>query len=314
LILVLARRLVRTFLLLAAGALLAGCGGRSSTVQPTSAASRDLPPSRSGSGAGSSGAGVLVGAGDIAVCGSMGASATASLLDQIPGTVFTTGDNAYFSGFTSEFQHCYAPTWGRHLARTRPSPGNHEYESGSASAYFSYFGASAGPTGLGYYSYTIGAWRILSLNSEVPSSPGSPQGEWLREELLASRPPCTLAYWHRPLFSSGSIGDNPDMRDLWRTLYESGVDVVVNGHDHLYERFAPQDPDGHVDLARGIREFIVGTGGASLSGIARMHANSEARATVWGVMVFNLENHGYTWRFVPASEGEPEDSGSGTCH
>jgi acid phosphatase type 7 len=258
--------------------------------------------------------GVLAGAGDIAVCGagSAGAISTARLLDQIPGTVFTAGDNAYATGTAKDFHNCYDPTWGRHRARTRPSPGNHEYESGG-SAYFDYFGSNAGPPGLGYYSYTVGSWRVFSLNSEAPSGPGSAQGEWLRNELSGDRSACTMAYWHRPLFSSGKIGDNPDMRDLWRMLYAAGVDVVINGHDHLYERFAPQDPDGRPDPAHGIREFIVGTGGAPISGIARLHSNSEANATMWGVAVFTLYDHSYQWRFVPSTE-EFEDSGSSACH
>jgi hypothetical protein len=294
------------------------CGGRSSAVQPSPLESTHLTsqaPTLSGDGDPGGRVGTLVGAGDIALCGSGGAGAlsTARLLDQISGTVFTAGDNAYWSGTSKEYQNCYAPAWGRHRGRTRPSPGNHEYESGSASGYFDYYGESAGPAGLGYYTYTIGSWRVFSLNSEVPSGPGSAQGEWLRNELAGERPGCTLAYWHRPLFSSGKIGDNLDMRDLWRTLYAANVDVVINGHDHLYERFAPQDPDGRPDNTRGIREFIVGTGGAPISGIVTLHANSQVRGTSWGVAVFNLYDHGYEWRFVPSTD-EFEDSGSSACH
>jgi hypothetical protein len=268
-----------------------------------------------GIGASSGPVGVLVGAGDIALCGSgsQGALSTARLLDGIAGTVFTAGDNAYFAGTANEFLKCYEPTWGRHKARTRPSPGNHDYESGGA-AYFNYFGANAGPPGLGYYTYTLGSWRIISLNSEIPSGRGSPQSDWLRAELSKDRVDCTAVYWHRPLFSSGRIGDNSDMRDLWRTLYEFRVDLVINGHDHLYERFAPQDPDGHLDIEDGIREFIVGTGGAPLTGVSRLHTNSEARATVWGVAVFTLFDRSYEWRFVPVDDQGFEDSGSTSCH
>jgi hypothetical protein len=309
----------RIYLTIAGVALVAAfaCGGRSPVAQPS-----NLETTRFVSQAPSSGSdtdrgalvGTLAGAGDIAVCGSgnVGAVGTARLLDQIPGTIFTAGDNAYPMGTAKDYQNCYDPTWGRHRSRTRPSPGNHEYESGGA-AYFDYFGASAGPRGLGYYSYTIGSWRVLSLNSEAPTGPGSPQGEWLRSELAGDRSPCTLAYWHRPLFSSGKIGDNLDMRELWDTLYAAKVDVVINGHDHLYERFAPQDPEGRLDTVQGIREFIVGTGGAPLSGISHVHNNSQALATVWGVAVFSLYERGYDWRFLPSSE-DFEDSGSSACH
>ena len=293
------------------------CGGHSSALQPTSVgrtsftSQAPLPTTLDNAGAP---VGTLAGAGDIAVCGSglAGAMSTARLLDQIPGTIFTAGDNAYPMGTARDYQNCYGTTWGRHRDRTRPSPGNHEYESGGA-AYFDYFGSSAGPAGLGWYSFTIGSWRVLSLNSEAPTGPGSPQGEWLRNELAGDRSACTLAYWHRPLFSSGKIGNNTDMRDLWRTLYAANVDVVVNGHDHLYERFAPQDPDGRVDVTHGIREFVVGTGGAPLSGVAHMSPNSQTIITEWGIVVFTLYDRSYDWRFIP-STSDFEDSGSSACH
>jgi hypothetical protein len=234
-------------------------------------------------------------------------------LDRLAGTVITLGDNAYFSGTAEEYARCYEPTWGRHKSRTRPVPGNHEYMSG-AGAYFDYFGDKAGPSGLGYYSYTVGPWRVVALNSEAPSGPGSAQAVWLRSELTTRPTLCTAVYWHRPLFSSGANGDNPDLRELWRTLYELDVDVVINGHDHTYERFAPQDPDGRPEPQRGIRQFIVGTGGAPLYGFARIRPNSEARASVWGVTLFTLSTGGYQWEFVPAEPGAFSDIGFGSCH
>ena len=183
------------------------------------------------------------------MCGHLdGAYQTAALLDKQAGTVFTMGDDAQINGTADEYKNCYAPTWGRHLDRTRPAPGNHDYVSGGA-AYYDYFGSRAGPAGLGYYRYTAGAWQVYSLNSEVPSQEGSPQAEWLRHELAANRSACTLAYWHRPRFSSGRIGNNTDMDDLWRILSEFDADVVVNGHDHFYERFGPQDAEGRADPA-----------------------------------------------------------------
>jgi hypothetical protein len=260
-----------------------------------------------------SGGGVLVAAGDIGWCGSGGAEATARLLDRLDGTVITLGDNAYMSGTLDEYQRCYEPTWGKHRARTRPVAGNHEYETGG-SGYYAYFGAAAGQAGAGYYSYAMGSWRVIALNSELPSAPGSPQMEWLRGELTRRRSTCTAVYWHRPLFTSGRNGNNPDMRDVWRTLYEFDVDLVINGHDHTYERFAPQDPDGRPDPARGIREFIVGTGGAPLYEFPRVSPNSEARAAVWGVGVFTLTEGGYQWEFVPVDGAGYRDMGSASCH
>ena len=215
---------------------------------------------------------MLVGAGDIGVCGSSAAAATGQLLDGVNGTVFTTGDNAYPNGSEANFRDCYEPYWGRHRARTRPVAGNHEYEAGGGVPYFNYFGENAGPFGLGYYSYRAGSWHVVALNSEVPSGPGSAQMQWLRAELSGTRSQCTLAYWHRPLFSSGPHGPNASMREIWRVLYEFDADVVIAGHEHLYERFAPQDPDGRADSMRGIRQFTVGTGGAALYRPARFGA------------------------------------------
>lgn len=255
----------------------------------------------------------FVGAGDIANCRTAGAEATARLLDGIPGIVFTTGDNAYPSGSAADFRNCYAPTWGRHLARTRPVPGNHEYErSASASAYFDYFGERAGPRGRGYYAYDAGSWRIYALNSEAPSGPGSAQMTWLRGKIAERPSVCSAAYWHRPLFSSGRNGDSPDMRDLWRTLHDARVDLVINGHDHSYERFGPQDPDGRPD-PRGIRQFVVGTGGTHLDQFVRIRPNSEVRGSTWGVAVFRLFDGGYQWEFVPVAGSTFQDSGSAAC-
>jgi hypothetical protein len=239
--------------------------------------------------------------------------ATARLLDRFSGTVFTAGDNAYMTGTREEFQNCYGPGWGRHLSRTRPSIGNHDFINGGA-AYFQYFGASAGFAGAGYYSYAVGPWKVIALNSEIPSGTGSAQMDWLVNELATTGASCTAVYWHRPLFSSGRHGDNPDMRVVWRTLYQFNVDLVIGGHDHTYERFAPQDPDGRFDPARGIREFVVGTGGAPLYEFPNVRPNSEVRAAVWGVAAFTLGPGGYQWEFVPVEGQTFHDSGSGSCH
>lgn len=262
---------------------------------------------------------VLVGAGDIGMCGPPGSTApppvelTARLLDGIDGTVFTAGDNAYPQGSPQDFLRCYDPYWGRHKLRTRPSPGNHDYETGGGSAYFTYFGESAAPP-QGYYSYDLGAWHILSLNSNVPASAGSPQYAFVARDLARNQAPCTLAVWHHPLFSSGQNGPSRIMADIFRLLYDGNVDVVLNGHDHWYERFAPQTPDGALDTARGILQIVVGTGGATLTtGRGAPQPNSERRLSQYGVLKLNLTSTGYDGSFVQTNGGIG-DFFPGRCH
>ncbi len=262
---------------------------------------------------------ILVGAGDIAVCSSEGDEATADLLDGIAGTVFTAGDNAYPSGTYDEFENCYGPSWGRHKARTYPSPGNHEYYTANASGYFDYFGAAAGDPSEGYYSYELGEWHVIVLNSMCENvdgcEDGSPMLRWLKEDLAANPKRCTLAYWHHPLFSSGPHGNQAKMKPTWDALYEANADVVVNAHDHIYERFAPQDPDGAADPTRGIREFVVGTGGAELYPLGTIKPNSEVRSNdTFGVLQLKLRSGSYDWEFVPVEGETLMDSGSGSCH
>ena len=254
---------------------------------------------------------VFVGAGDIAMCDA-NSEATARLLDGIGGTVFTLGDNAYFSGTAAEFRDCYNPTWGRHKSRTRPVPGNHDYVSPDAGPYYDYFGASVGPRGLGYYSFDIGGWHAVALNSSIGVGSGSAQAAWLRSDLASARARCTIAYWHHPLFTSGPDGDSPSMRDFWRILYDAGAEIVMNGHEHFYERFAPQGADGGNDPARGIRQFIVGTGGAVLYRPVTVRSNSEVRVSAFGVLKLTLSAGRYDWEFITAAG--PRDAGSGSCH
>lgn len=258
---------------------------------------------------------VFVGAGDIGVCGSAAPEATARLLDTIGGTVFTTGDHAYDDGRSSDFKDCYDPSWGRHKSRTFPSPGNHDYRTPGASGYFSYFGDRAGSAGAGYYSYDLGNWHVVTLNSMVAHGVGSRQLAWLQNDLDSRRRPCTLAYWHHPLFSSGQHGPNRDMRDVWRVLYAFDVDVVLNGHDHLYERFRPQTPEGRADEARGIRQFTVGTGGAKIYRVGARHVNSEIIQRAFGVLKLTLRADDYDWQFIatPGSGGSG-DFGTDRCH
>ena len=258
---------------------------------------------------------VLVGAGDIARCNVDTDEATAKLLDRIQGTIFTVGDNAYPAGTARDFQRCFEPTWGRHKDRIRPTPGNHDYRTEGARAYFDYFGRNAGPPGRGYYSYNLGAWHIVALNSNISVGPDSPQLSWLRQDLADHPAKCTLAYWHHARFSSGEHGNDAKTRALWEALYQAGADVILVGHDHNYERFAPQRPDGAVDHRRGIRQFVVGTGGTSLRGIERRAANSEVRSSgAHGVLKLVLQPDGYQWEFVPVAGKSFTDQGSGSCH
>jgi hypothetical protein len=248
------------------------------------------------------------------MCGRPEAEATAKLLDGIPGTVLAAGDNAYDAGSAQDYAACYEPTWGRHRLRTRPAPGNHDYQTPQAGGYYAYFGENAGPPGVGYYSYREGSWLVLSLNSNVHADAGSAQAAWVRETLAANPVPCTLAYWHHPVFSSGRNGSISTMRDVWRILYEAGADVIVAAHDHLYERFAAQDADGRLDPHRGLRQFIVGTGGAFLYEVRSVLPNSEIQGIQHGVLKLTLKAESYDWQFVPIAGGVFSDFGSGQCH
>lgn len=256
---------------------------------------------------------VVIAAGDIADCRTGGAEGTAALLDELEGTVLALGDLAYPRGRLSEFRSCYDPTWGRHKARTRPTPGNHEYRTPEAQGYFAYWGARAGPAGQGFYSFELGAWHIIALNSNLDASHGSAQEEWLRRDLAAARARCVLAFWHHPVFSSGKHGNDPRMLVAYRRLFEAGASVVLAGHDHVYERFHPHDPDGALDPQRGLRAFTVGTGGAPLYGFKTIQPNSAFRfAADWGVLRLVLEPEGYAWAFI-SLDGRIIDRGRAAC-
>ncbi len=267
---------------------------------------------------------VIVAAGDIADCRGEGDEATAKLVDGIDGsTVLTLGDNAYPEGSAEDFEECYDSAWGRFKDRTKPSPGNHEYDTEGAQGYFDYFGKAAGDPDRGYYSFNLGQWHIVALNSNCEEVPGgceeaSPQLGWLKADLAANDDKkCTLAYMHHPRFSSGKEhGDTHYVRPLWEALYEAGAEVVLSGHEHNYERFAPQDPEGRADPRRGIREFVVGTGGGKGHyPISEPIANSEVHNDeTYGVLKLTLRPKSYEWRFVP-EEGETfSDSGSARCY
>jgi hypothetical protein len=267
----------------------------------------------------SSGDPVLVGAGDIANCGTAGDEATASLLDGITGTVMAIGDTAYPDGTASDYTNCYQPSWGRHKARTRPATGNHEYHTSGAAGYFNYFGASAGDPTKGYYSFDLGNWHVVALNSNcsvVSCSAGSTQEQWLRNDLAASTKPCTVAYWHHPRYTSGSShGPNTSVKPLYQALYDNNAEAIVTGHNHQYERFAPMDANGALDTARGIRNFTAGMGGTGLGGFGTIQPNSEARnSSTWGVLKLTLHANSYDWQFVPEAGKTFTDSGTTACH
>jgi len=230
--------------------------------------------------------------------------------------VFTLGDNAYEAGTPSEFRDCYAPTWGRHKTRTRPVPGNHDYGTPGAAGYFGYFGSIAGDPQKGYYSFDLADCHIIALNDNIPHGAGSLEEQWLRADLAAHKSLCTLAYWHAPRFSSGvEHGDDPSGDAFWQTLYDANADIILGGHDHEYERFIPQNASGEADPIRGIREFIVGTGGRSHYGLGTRETNSEVfDATTFGVLKLTLSPGKYTWQFTPIAGQTFKDSGSGVCH
>jgi hypothetical protein len=264
---------------------------------------------------------IFVGAGDIAECDGNDDEATAQLLDALPVVpVFTVGDNAYNNGTATEFTNCYDPTWGRHIARTHPAAGNKDYNTSGATPYFNYFGAAAGTPGQGYYSFDLGAWHIIVLNSNISRTPGSPQVQWLRADLAANPNLCTLAYWHHPLYSStGGTGSGgltySSVRTLWDTLYVAGVDLVLNGHKHFYERLAPMKPDGSVDPVFGIRSIIAGTGGEGHSNTTNVFPTSEVRnSNTFGVLKLYLYPDSYAWKFIPVAGKTFTDSSSTACH
>jgi len=266
-------------------------------------------------------------AGDIARCaypdpaysGAADTAATvaAGLAQDPRAVVLALGDLTYPRGAAREFTDCYAPTWGRFKDRTWPAPGNHEYYTPGATPYFAWWGERAGR---GYYSFDLGGWHIVSLDSNLAAAQHAAQLDWLRADLAAHPAHCTLAYWHHPLYSSGGHGSVPKMHDAWKVLYDAGAELVLSGHDHDYERFAPQDADGRLDPARGIRQFVVGTGGAYPTPFLLTVPHSEVRdSNRTGVLRLRLYPGGYGWEFVESTRlysfgVAPADHGSAACH
>jgi hypothetical protein len=264
----------------------------------------------------------IVAAGDIGQCGGAPAAAsaaarTAALVAPDDALVLTLGDQAYDTGAPAEYANCFQPTWGAFRNRIHPIPGNHDYETPGAEGYFGYFGAQAGPDRRGYYSFDFGGWHFIALNSLVDVSTNSAQYQWLKADLAnSSGSLCTIAYWHFPAFNSGAnYGSIMGMRPFFDALYTAGVEIVLSGHEHIYERFAPQKADGTADPARGVRQFVIGTGGHELNALGPALPNSEFRYNAnWGVLRLTLGQGNYSWQFVPVGGGAPLDAGSANCH
>jgi len=264
----------------------------------------------------------LVGAGNISRCGRTGDDATAAILDTIAGTVFTAGSGE-FEGTLTAYQTCYDPTWGRHKARTFPVPGKHDYDSSATAAgYFGYYGAVAGDPTQGYYSLDLGAWHIITLNSNnasVSTAVGSPQETWLRSDLAATTNQCVLAIWHHPRFystTSSTVSPNGTVKPFWDDLYAAHAELIVNAQMRDYERFAPQTSAGVADPVNGIREIIVGTGGEGLDAPNTLFAANSAVniSQAFGVLKLSLADASYSWQFIPAAGSTGTDSGTGSCH
>ena len=264
----------------------------------------------------------VVAAGDIAQCwggpaATSGAAKTAALVTPQDGLVLTLGDHAYEYGTPDEFAQCFDPTWGAFKSRIRPAPGNHDYYTDGAEGYFGYFGAQAGPDRRGYYSFDYAGWHFIALNTMTDVSAQSAQYAWLKADLAKSAgSACTIAFWHYPAFNSGeAYGSVLAMRPFFDALHAGGVEMVLSGHEHIYERFAPQKADGSLDSERGVRQFVVGTGGHTLNPLGPGVPNSEFRQnTSLGVLRLTLGPGSYGWQFVPAGGGAPLDAGTGTCH
>lgn len=279
----------------------------------SSSSSPSAPSTPGGGGVTSTGQTVtMVEVGDIGMCGRAEVAQVARLVATLDGDLLLAGDLAYPQGTAINFRDCFNPSWGQFRSRWHPVPGNHEYETPLAAPYFAYFGDVAGEEGAGYYSFAAGDWTILMLNSNVPATRNSPQWEFVRTQLAGQRTPCTMAVWHHPLFTSGPNGANTFMRDMWALLETARVEVILNGHDHLYERFARQSADGQADPVNGIRQFIAGGGGAELYNFVRVAPNSEQRIAGHGVMRFTLRPAQVDWEYI-ALDGTVVDRGLDTC-
>jgi hypothetical protein len=252
--------------------------------------------------------------GDTGWCGSPALAPIARLLERFDGEIFLAGDLAYPSGTTNEYRNCFDPSFGKFKSRMRTVPGNHEYvASVSADGYFTYFNDRSGPNRLGYYSFRAAEWTVLMLNSNVPIGRASPQYQFVRQVMQQTPTRCTMAVMHHPFDSSSLNGPTPAVRDVWELMYNLGGDVVINGHDHVYERHGPVNADQRRDDARGIRQFTAGTGGATLYGRVRNAANSEILLANFGLLRLKLDPALYEWQFIDLN-GNVLDQGLNVCH
>jgi hypothetical protein len=259
-------------------------------------------------------ANVVLAAGDISSCVNNNDEATARVLDANPSVpVLTLGDNVYDAGTVAEFASCYAPTWGRHFDRTYPAPGNHDYNTAGAAGYFGYFGTRAGPQSTGYYSFDLGDWHLISLNSESDFGTAGTQLAWLRADLAATTRKCVLAYWHKPRFAAGNYSDFTQYTPFWDALYAAKAEIVLNGHDHNYQRYQLMTPAGAPDPVNGIREFLVGTGGVGAYPLQPDSRRDAAGTGIFGVLRLTLNRDSYDWQFLPAQGTTFSDSGTGAC-
>jgi len=258
---------------------------------------------------------VVLVAGDVAQCNVRGAQFTADIVQAMPDAiVLAPGDLAYENGSANDFARCYDPSWGKFKDRTWPAPGNHEYGTPGATGYFNYFGGRVGARDKGYYSVDIGQWHVVALNSNIDADVDSTQVAWLRKDLAANAGSCVLAFWHHPRYSSGIHGSYRRMQAVWETLHEHGVSIVIAAHDHHYERFAPLDAQGKKTTTRGIRSFVVGTGGARLYNFGLRGENSLAwHGATWGVLKLTLHADSYDWEFLSAQPTTFQDKGSSSC-
>ena len=315
------------FLLLGIAVAVTQCGGGSSPTAPVTTVDLPIattppptnqpgeepvtPPIVPAPGTASTTVNIL---GDTGWCGSPAMAPIARLFDRFDGDIILAGDLAYPSGTQEDFRNCFEPSFGRFKARMRASPGNHEYmASASAEPYFTYFGDRSGPHRLGFYSFRAAEWTVLMLNSSIPIGRGSPQLAFVRQVMQQAPTRCSMAVLHHPFDSSSLNGPTPSLRDLWEVMYNLGGDLVVNGHDHVYERHSPVNPDQRRDDARGIRQFTVGTGGATLYGRMRTAINSELLISSYGILRLKLDPALYEWQFMDVN-GNVVDRGLNVCH
>lgn len=262
----------------------------------------------------------VLAAGDVARCAAQDDEATAELVESQTGAVVLgLGDLAYPNGAVEDFTRCYEPSWGQFSERTYAVPGNHEYRTSDAAPFFDYFGERAGERGEGWFSLDLGSWHLVALNSNcdhVGCRKGSAQERWLRSDLERHAGQCTLAFWHAPRFSSGARhGGTTSVEDLWQALLDHDVEMLLAGHEHLYERTAPLDAEGKVDRSQGVRTFVVGTGGGQLYELAEpVHGSEVAFSDTHGVLRLTLRSSGYDWEFLPGTPGGSTDAGSAECH